>query len=273
MKLKLSSALRSQTPWILRCEEPHSRCKAGHWKRPEAASGQASWTTQTQTLSQAHSSTRAEVELHQGWCWGHPIDFSEYFLSFHLNFLVLFCFVYITPKSPAKTEQGILQHCLKMKNQAFPSRMTHIVSGVFWVASLLERIWTCHLVPTTEVSAERLLARPWGALTGSLARCSVVGRLGVSLRSYHGTASQKGWRSQPRSQTGRRQSWVRLTPEPAVGSTISWSPYASGAMDRSRHGLLLVSIPPPSSKSQDGKDGLPCDPSTYLMWKAPCKHK
>lgn len=64
---------------------------------------------------------------------------------------------------------------------------------------------------------------------------------------------------------GEEQSQVHLTPEPAVGSTISWSPYASDAMDRSRQSLLLVFMPPPSPKSQDSKDGLPCDPPPYVM--------
>ena len=168
----------------------------------------------------------------------------------------MFCFVYITPKSPAKTEQGILQHCLKMKNQAFPSRMTHIVSEMFWVASQFRTdtdIPPCNnhrsvcWAPSCRrpwVGADR---GPWhAALWWVSARCQPQ-VLPWPPFKYQGTASQKGRRSQPRSQTEQAEPGP-FDPRACSGFHLLLVTLCLDAMDRPRHGLLLVFMPPPSPR-------------------------
>ena len=190
-------------------------------------------------------------------------------------------FVYI--KSPAKTEEGLLQHC--PKNQAFPNRMTHVVFEMFWVASLFGR--DMDMPPCNyhrSVCWVPSCCRPWdghwhgGPWHAALWWVSWVSALGpaVALIYKWGYCHPDAMKKPAQIMHREKAEPGLFDPRAPSGShqlLVTLCLRCHGQV-KTRPPAVLHGPPTPSTpKSQNGEDGLPRQPSTYLTWKTSCKNK
>lgn len=163
--------------------------------RTEMAPGQVSQATQDPNLAQPDSWALSWPALRSSnW------HLCEYLLCFHWDSVA----VYVTPKSLAKTESGILQHHLK--SQTFQKGLTHVIFEMFRMVSQFR--WdmppwnNCGSICSVLSWPQTLeWALSWGTpdtLSHSgLAGYEPWGRLWPSFTS-EGAATQKGWRNRPK---------------------------------------------------------------------------